>query len=83
MVHRSATHDYYAVRGTLMLMHTHFPSTLPLALANTVARFMLEFVYAAHELFERTRSFVFVSELGETTDLFGRSNVSVALGQGQ
>ena len=31
---------------------------------------MLEFVYAAHELFERTRSFVFVSELGETTALF-------------
>jgi len=45
------------------------------------ARFMLEFVYAVHELFDRTRSFVFVSELGETTDLFGRDPVNVALGK--
>jgi uncharacterized protein with von Willebrand factor type A (vWA) domain len=48
---------------------------------RTAARFMLEFVYAAHELFDRTRSFVFVSELGETTDLFARESVTVALGQ--
>jgi uncharacterized protein with von Willebrand factor type A (vWA) domain len=41
---------------------------------------MLELTYAAQELFERTRSFVFVSELGETTDLFARETVSVALG---
>jgi uncharacterized protein with von Willebrand factor type A (vWA) domain len=45
-----------------------------------VARFMLEFVYAVQELFDRTRSFVFVSELGETTQLFERETVSVALG---
>jgi hypothetical protein len=44
------------------------------------ARFMLEFVHAAHELFDRTRSFVFVSELGETTELFMREAPSVALG---
>jgi uncharacterized protein with von Willebrand factor type A (vWA) domain len=47
---------------------------------RAAARFMLEFVYAAHELFERTRSFVFVSELGETTQLFARESPSVALG---
>jgi uncharacterized protein with von Willebrand factor type A (vWA) domain len=47
---------------------------------RAAARFMLEFVYAAHELFDRTRSFVFVSELGETTDLFARESPSVALG---
>ena len=47
---------------------------------RAAARFMLEFVHAAHELFERTRSFVFVSELGETTDLFAREPASVALG---
>jgi uncharacterized protein with von Willebrand factor type A (vWA) domain len=45
-----------------------------------VARFMLEFVYAVQELFDRTRSFVFVSELGETTQLFERETVSAALG---
>lgn len=48
---------------------------------RAVARFMLEFTYAAQELFERTRSFIFVSELGETTDLFQRESVSAALGQ--
>ena len=32
-----------------------------------------------HELFERARSFVFVSELGETTDLFAREPVRVAV----
>ena len=47
---------------------------------RAAARFMLEFVYAAHELFDRTRSFVFVSELGETTDLFAREAPSIALG---
>ncbi len=33
------------------------------------SRFMLELALAAHELFDRTRSFVFVSELGEVTSL--------------
>jgi uncharacterized protein len=41
--------------------------------------FMLEFVYAAQELFSGTRSFVFVSELGETTRLFAEQPVSAAL----
>jgi uncharacterized protein with von Willebrand factor type A (vWA) domain len=43
------------------------------------SRFMLEFVSVAQELFTRTRSFVFVSELAETTDLFDRGPVNVAL----
>jgi hypothetical protein len=34
------------------------------------SRFMLEFVYAVQELFERTRSFVFVSDIVEVTRLF-------------
>jgi uncharacterized protein len=48
---------------------------------RTAARFMLELVYVAQELFEHTRSFVFVSELGETTELFGSQPVTGALGQ--
>jgi uncharacterized protein with von Willebrand factor type A (vWA) domain len=44
-----------------------------------VATFLLEFVHVAHELFERTRSFVFVSELGETTAIFERETPEVAL----
>jgi len=46
---------------------------------RTVSRFMLELVYAAHDLFDRTRSFVFVSEVGETTALFEREPARVAL----
>jgi uncharacterized protein len=43
------------------------------------SRFMLEFVYAIKELFLRTRSFVFVSEIGEVTRLFDQEEVSVAI----
>ena len=48
---------------------------------RAAARFMLELVYVAQELFDRTRSFVFVSELGETTQLFATEPVTAALGQ--
>jgi uncharacterized protein with von Willebrand factor type A (vWA) domain len=48
---------------------------------RTVARFTLELTYSAQELFDRTRSFVFVSELGETTRLFQREPLPIALGQ--
>jgi uncharacterized protein len=43
------------------------------------ARFMLEFVHVLAELFVRTRSFVFVSDIGEVTRLFEREPVSVAV----
>src|SRR5262249_6219160 len=43
------------------------------------ARFMLEFVSAMKELFERTRIFVFVSELGEATRLFEEEPIGVAV----
>lgn len=43
------------------------------------AIFLLEFVAVTQELFERTRSFVFVSELVETTRLFERSTTQRAL----
>ena len=46
---------------------------------RVAARFMLEFVCAAQELFDRTRSFVFVSELAETTGLFEALPASSAL----
>jgi uncharacterized protein with von Willebrand factor type A (vWA) domain len=41
--------------------------------------FMLELVHAAQELFSGTRSFVFVSELGETTRLFADQGPDAAL----
>jgi uncharacterized protein with von Willebrand factor type A (vWA) domain len=40
---------------------------------------MLEFVCVSQELFRDTRSFVFVSDLGETTELFQRRTPEVAL----
>ncbi|GAC1518866.1 MAG: VWA domain-containing protein [Polyangiales bacterium] len=46
---------------------------------RSVARFLLELTFAAQELFDRTRTFVFVSELGETTQLFAEQPIDVAL----
>jgi uncharacterized protein len=46
---------------------------------RAAAGFLLEFTYAAQELFERARSFVFVSDLGEATQLFEREPVRVAI----
>ncbi|UQA59256.1 VWA domain-containing protein [Polyangium aurulentum] len=43
------------------------------------SRFMLELVSVSQELFSGTRSFVFVSDLGETTELFQRRTPEAAL----
>lgn len=46
---------------------------------RSVARFLLELAFASQELFDRTRTFVFVSELGETTRLFAEQPIETAL----
>jgi uncharacterized protein with von Willebrand factor type A (vWA) domain len=46
---------------------------------RTVAAFLLEFTYAAQERFERTRTFTFVSELEEMTELFESERATVAI----
>lgn len=43
------------------------------------SRFLLEFVSVSQELFLNTRSFVFVSDIGETTELFQHKRPEVAL----
>lgn len=43
------------------------------------ASFMLEFIAVCHELFKQTRTFVFVSEIAETTKLFEQTNTASAL----
>ncbi|MFX4435596.1 VWA domain-containing protein, partial [Acinetobacter baumannii] len=48
---------------------------------RAVAAFLLEFVYSAQELFDDARTFVFVSEIGETTRLFNDLPVAAALGE--
>jgi GT2 family glycosyltransferase len=40
VVYRSPLHDYYAVRGTLMVLHKHFPLMLPIALVHALLRFL-------------------------------------------
>jgi uncharacterized protein with von Willebrand factor type A (vWA) domain len=44
-----------------------------------VSGFMLELVYALQDLFERARSFVFVSDVEEVTKLFDTEGVSTAV----
>jgi uncharacterized protein with von Willebrand factor type A (vWA) domain len=46
---------------------------------RSVSRFLLELTHAAQDLFAGTRSFVFVSELGEATRLFAEEPVALAL----
>jgi uncharacterized protein with von Willebrand factor type A (vWA) domain len=44
-----------------------------------VSRFMLQFVHSLQECFTKVRSFVFVSELGEVTQLFRDEEIGAAL----
>ena len=44
-----------------------------------VSRFMLQFAYTLADLFSKVRSFVFVSELGECTDLFREHDLDRAV----
>jgi uncharacterized protein len=48
---------------------------------RTASLFLLEFLAVAQELFERTRTFVFVSDLGETTSLFEGRPMELAMGE--
>ena len=44
-----------------------------------VARFMLQFVYAIQDFFAKVRTFVFVSQLGEVTELFHQHDLQEAI----
>ena len=44
-----------------------------------VSRFMLQFVYSLQEAFTKIRCFVFVSELGEVTELFQEGDINQAI----
>jgi uncharacterized protein with von Willebrand factor type A (vWA) domain len=46
---------------------------------RNVSRVMLQFVYTLQELYARVRSFVFVSDIGEVTHLFKKTDVSAAV----
>jgi uncharacterized protein with von Willebrand factor type A (vWA) domain len=46
---------------------------------RNVSRLMLQFVYTLQELYARVRSFVFVSDIGEVTHLFKKTDVASAV----
>jgi len=46
---------------------------------RNVSRLMLQFVYTLQELYARVRSFVFVSDIGEVTPLFKKTDVGTAV----
>lgn len=46
---------------------------------RNVSRFMLQFVYSLQDLYSRVRSFIFVSEIGETTQLFEENDTQRAI----
>jgi len=46
---------------------------------RNVSRFMLQFVYSLQDLYSRVRSFIFVSEIGETTQLFEEHDTQQAI----
>ncbi len=46
---------------------------------RSVSRLMLQFVYTLQELYARVRSFVFVSDIGEVTPLFKKTDVGTAV----
>lgn len=48
---------------------------------RNVSRFMLQFVYSLQDLYSRVRSFIFVSELGEITQLFEENDTQRAIEQ--
>ena len=46
---------------------------------RNVPRFMLQFVYSLQDLYSRVRSFIFVSDIGETTQLFEENDTQQAI----
>jgi uncharacterized protein len=46
---------------------------------RNVSRFMLQFVYALQDLYSKVRSFIFVADIGEVTQLFAEYDANQAL----
>jgi uncharacterized protein with von Willebrand factor type A (vWA) domain len=46
---------------------------------RNVSRFMLQFVYALQDLYAKVRSFIFVADIGEVTEIFKEHEASKAL----
>jgi len=46
---------------------------------RNVSRFMLQFVYSLQDLYSRVRSFIFVADIGEITNLFEENDINRAI----
>jgi hypothetical protein len=46
---------------------------------RNVSRFMLQFMYSLQDLYSKVRSFIFVAELGEITQLFAERDINQAI----
>ena len=46
---------------------------------RNVSRFMLQFMYSLQDLYSKVRSFIFVAELGEITQLFAERDINLAI----
>jgi uncharacterized protein with von Willebrand factor type A (vWA) domain len=46
---------------------------------RNVSRFMLQFVYSLQDLYSKVRSFIFVAEIGEVTQLFEENDINQAI----
>jgi len=46
---------------------------------RNVSRFMLQFVYSLQDLYSKVRSFIFVADLGEVTQLFAEREINEAI----
>jgi uncharacterized protein with von Willebrand factor type A (vWA) domain len=46
---------------------------------RNVSRFMLQFVYSLQDLYSKVRSFIFVADIGEVTQLFEENDINEAI----
>lgn len=46
---------------------------------RNVSRFMLQFVYSVQDLYSKVRSFIFVADMGEVTNLFEENDIHTAV----
>lgn len=46
---------------------------------RNVSRFMLQFVYSVQDLYSKVRSFIFVADIGEVTNLFEENDIHAAV----
>lgn len=82
-VARSAKHDGAPLELVLRARRRKRPQMIVLCdVSDSVryaTRFMLHFTYSLQDFYDRVRTFIFVADVGETTDLFRRCGADQAI----